>query len=131
MPLTLPAEVRWLVQECLPTMEHVELLLYLARHEGGTHSLREICDAISINPEVASTRMEDLVRCRLVATEPDDAGEARFAYHPTGIRERHAVSALADAYSSRPVTLIRFVYERPATSLQDLADSFRLWGKES
>ena len=48
----IPDEVRWLVHEYLPTMEHIDLLLYLVRQDAVPKTLAESCAAVSIAPDM-------------------------------------------------------------------------------
>jgi hypothetical protein len=59
-------------------------------------------------------------------------GPDAYRYAPADDAARRAVDALAEMYQTKPVTLIRAIYSRPATptkpatAVQSFADAFRL-----
>jgi hypothetical protein len=117
--------------ESLPTMEHVDLLLFFVAREGTWQPLSAVSTTVTINPNVVAEHLQSLVTHGLLAVEHHPSGEARFSFMPRSLRERLAAQSLAEVYATRPVTLIRFVYDRPAESLQELADSFRVRKRDS
>jgi hypothetical protein len=123
-----PDDVRWLVHDWLPNMEHVEVLLLLARREGGGLTEADILKAITIHADLLHGVLTRLVDAGLVTVVVDDVGlePARYAFRPAGLKERGAVESLIRMYDMRPVSLIRFIYERPSDSARLFADAFRL-----
>lgn len=128
MHVNVPSEVQWLVHEHLPTMEHVDVLLFLARQQGTAQSLSAILVEVSIHADVARQRLADLIESGLVVVEPPDAPPktAQYRFGGADARIRRAVETLQTVYTMRPVSLIRFVYERPSDVARQFADAFRL-----
>ena len=131
----LPFEVRDLIARHLATMEHVDVLLLLARAPEHALSIGAIAERLRI-PEGAlpARAMADLVESGLVAREkggPGGTDEVCFRYAPKTAAQRAAVEALAVAYNERPVTLVKAIYSRPTNAVQSFADAFRLRKEES
>lgn len=128
----IPDEVRWLVSEYLPTIEHIDILLFLVRNDQQAKPLTEITADLATNAEVAERRMRDLVQAELVSETKDDGGAPRYSYAAQGLKQRLAVAKLLETYTVRPVSLIRFVYERPPRKevLQQFSDAFRFRDKD-
>jgi DNA-binding IclR family transcriptional regulator len=52
--------------------------------------------------------------------------EDAYTYDPKPAKQAAAVNALADAYASRRVSVIRFIYRRPSEGVSAFADAFKL-----
>ena len=127
----LPAEVLALIRGPIASMAHAETLLYLRRAAPDSRAIAAIAAEAQIaSLDVARTCADELVAAGLVAT----TGPQEYAYAPASVDRRRAVDALADMYNTKPVTLIRAIYGRPATpaptSVQAFADAFRLRREE-
>jgi hypothetical protein len=80
---------------------------------------------LGVDSELTARRLADLVNSALAVKE-GPPGLERYRYQPSGLPLRQAVEQLVEAYRTRPVSLIRVVYERPPESAQRFADAFRL-----
>ena len=125
MSVNIPERVRRLVHEHLPSMEHVELLLLLVNSEKEGFLPSDAAKQLGVDSELTARRLADLVNSGLAVKE-GPPGLERYRYHPSDLDLRQAVEQLVDAYRTRPVSLIRVVYERPPESAQRFADAFRL-----
>jgi hypothetical protein len=123
--VNIPERVRRLVHEHLPSMEHVELLLLLVNASDQSFLPSDAARELQVESDVTARRLADLAGARLAARE-GPAGMERFRYAPGDLDVRQAVEQLVEAYRTRPVSLIRVVYERPPESAQHFADAFRL-----
>jgi len=123
--VNIPERVRRLVHEHLPSMEHVELLLLLVNSEKEGFLPSDAAKQLGVDSELTTRRLADLVNSGLAVKE-GPPGLERYRYHPSDLDLRQAVEQLVDAYRTRPVSLIRVVYERPPESAQRFADAFRL-----
>jgi hypothetical protein len=123
----LPAPVQALIRGPVRTMEHVEAVLLLRVADPGARTVDDVAAAAHI-PTAAGARrcLDELVAGGLAAVV--GKGEYRYAPHDDDVRR--AVDALAEMYNSRPVTLVRAVYGRPASPVQAFADAFRLRREE-
>jgi hypothetical protein len=122
---TLPAEIRRLIARALPSMQHVDVLLALAADPQVSTSAESLAPLLRVTDvEQLRRTMADLAASGLVmrtGTGPDS-----YRYTPDSPATQKAVTLLAVAYHERPVTLVRAIYDRPATAIQNFADAFRL-----
>ena len=120
-PDPIPRAVRDLIQQCLASMEHVELLLWLAADQTRQNNASQAAVVIHTTPEIAAKRLADLESAGLLIQE-----EGLFRYVPRNASLRDAVGELDTMYQQRPVTLVRAIYERPASPVNSFANAFRL-----
>ena len=121
----LPQDVRDLLTRHLATMEHVEVLLTLARDEARSWRAAELAAVTHTAVASVTTRLEELVAGGFASAAP--AGTSgTYRYAPGTAEMRAAVSSLDEMYRTKPVTLIKAIYERPASAVQSFADAFRL-----
>jgi hypothetical protein len=122
----LPEEVRFLIQSSVPTIDALEVLLFLARHAGRVCRPSEIVNEMqpTVLNEAAVKGYVALFEAEgLVSAEPEDC----FVYRPASPELEAAMAALIQAYKEQPVTLIRSVYEiAKSKSIQSFADAFKL-----
>ena len=121
-PGGLPREVIDLLVRHVETMEQTEVLLALKRSEGAARA-DQIARELRISPAAATSALQLFVE-RGLATY--DAATSTFTYAPSSTALGKAVDALAVAYNTRPVTLIKALYARPSTAIQSFADAFRI-----
>ena len=101
-------------------MEQIEALLVLSRVPDRALRLEEVARAQRVEPAAARTALEALAVQGLVA---EQGGIYRVT--PDGPATMDAVAQLAVAYDTRPVTLIKALYNRPAPSAaKAFADAF-------
>jgi len=105
-------------------MEEVDALVALGRAAPEFHTLNELSETAHTSTPALERALEYLVRAQL-ATVDLTTGDRRFRLSVTSADEA-TVQRLVDLYLAKPVSLIRYVYERPADSAQAFADAFRL-----
>jgi hypothetical protein len=121
----LPRELDALIQRALGTMLHVELLLLLQRTAPMSWTTQDAATELRTTPVLVEAVFSDLQAAKLA--EPK-VGSAPPAWS-FDIRDDAAVAAtvqLREAYDRRPVTLVKALYQRPASPAQAFADAFRL-----
>lgn len=119
--LTLPQEVIRLIRDRLDNLEQVEVLVLL--HGAGTEALSadDVAARLLLEPAVAARALGALSSRGLVTAT--DGSPRRYQYAPEpGLAD--VVGQLVHVYNTRPVTLIRLIYDR--TALSALADAFRI-----
>ncbi len=121
----LPEEVRTLVQNHLASMAHLDALLLLAGSPDASMPAAAVAARINVEPDVASRALHDLAGASLVSEEEFGAAPL-YRFAPGNEELRRAAETLAEMYRRFPVQIIRAVYERPSTAVQQLADAFRL-----
>ncbi len=116
----LPEVVRRLVHGHLPTVDHVTVLLAAHAEPARTVDAATVAPMVRVDESVAARVLSELAGAHLL--QPAGSG-FKLAESP---EVRGAVDQLAVMYNTKPVTLIRAIYERPATPAQSFADAFRI-----
>lgn len=110
-----------LIRDRLDNLEQVEVLVML--HGAGTEALSaaDVSGRLLLDLAVASRALGALASRGLAAVT--EGSPRRYTYAPEpGLDE--VVGQLVTVYNTRPVTLIRLIYDR--TALSTLADAFRI-----
>lgn len=121
----LAPEVKQIIATHLATMDHVDALALLYRSASGL-SRDDIARETKRPEELISSALEDLKKGGLVTAASGDGGAETFHYAPQSDELRSAADALLDVYNTRPVTLIRAIYDRPASPVISFAEAFRV-----
>ena len=108
-------------------MDHIEILMRLHASPDAPLTAREVETASRLGPETTRKSLQHLVREGLVRHDP--AGD-NYSFAPPTVAERRAVDALSVMYHQRPVTLVKLIYEQPATPIKLFSDAFRLRKEE-
>lgn len=101
-------------------MDHVALLLALREQPEVAHPASSLAGRVRLDRAVADRVLHDLVVAHLARQEGD-----AFIYAPAS-QARPAVDELAEMNRTRPVTLVRAIYDRPSRAALSFADAFRL-----
>jgi hypothetical protein len=120
-----PDELCSFIQRHVPSVEAVEVLLFLARRPERGWTPADVCEQLrpSIVKEAEARRHLDMFTAdRLAGHGAEDT--YRFSPHTPAMAA--AVAALARAYNERPVTLVRLIYALREPKIQSFADAFRL-----
>lgn len=121
----LPEEVLRLVHKHLASMDHVAILLAMRAAPDRCFTAASLAQSSRVTSAIAASVLADLVEAGMVAP-----GGEGFCFAP-GPGERAVVDQLADMYNTRPVTLVRAIYERPPSAAWSFADAFRLRKSET
>lgn len=124
--IMLPEEVRRLIQSTIPTIDALEVLMFLTRQSGVAWRPNEVVN--QMQPTVIG---EAAVRDYLVLFQVEglmvSQADGSLLYRPATAQIEAAVQALIQAYNERPVTLIRAVYEiANSKKIQAFADAFKI-----
>lgn len=123
--LEISYDLRQLAARNLETMEHVEVLLLLARNEPREWSVSEVGAELRWEEKFAHKCLEDLVGSRLLARGRSDDQVVVYRYAPNAV-DRDTVHGLMRLYETRPLMLGRLIYDRPPTVARSFADAFRI-----
>lgn len=118
----LPQDVLRLIDDALPSMDHVEVLFRVCRES--PLRAESLAQAAHIEPGRIAAVLRDLQRAHLIT---NDEGLYRITQ---SARDRAAVEQFAEAYNARPIALIRAMQER-SSPLRSFADAFRLRREDS
>jgi hypothetical protein len=111
------------IQSSIPAVDAAELLLLLHRKRGEAFTAEEAIAKLGpgITATDAAKYMETFQARGVVAAFPDK----RYQYRPENELAAF-VDGLAQAYSQRPVTLIRVIYALRDSQIKSFADAFKL-----
>jgi hypothetical protein len=113
------------LQTSVPSVDAAELLLLLARDPSRWWGAGEIVTALKPAPVTeadAARTLEGFLARGLIAQGADK----RVQYHPASEELDGYVRTLGQAYSERPVTLIRVIYALRDSKIRSFADAFKL-----
>lgn len=122
----LPEDVCRFLDAHIPTMEHLDLFLALARVSPESRAAADIAMELRTAADGTEARLDEMHGTGLLQTENGASGRRAYRWVPHSPAESQTVERLRNLYQVRPVTLIRYVYERPRTAAQLFADAFRL-----
>lgn len=115
-----------LLRVAAPTMDAVELLVFLARHPDDQWTADDIVSAIRPVVVTAAVVEDTLARFRSQGLIRE-VQSSRFRFEPASAALRDAVADLVTAYNERPVSLIRTVYEvAAARGPESFAKAFKI-----
>jgi hypothetical protein len=121
-------DVRALLLETIDSIAQLETLLLLHRDETGAWDAVRVATELRVEPRGAEAQLAALAARGLL--RPEGEGSARrWRYGPATSALARAVDALAVAYAERRVSVVEFLYSKPAPPVDKLrvfADAFRL-----
>ena len=117
-------DVRKFIAEYLGSAEQLEVLLLLHAERGRDFTAAEVSERVYTVPAAALMRLDDLTSAGLLTS--DGASNPRYRYAPTNPGMAERVDALAEAYRTDRVAVVRLIYEVPRDPVRSLADAFRV-----
>ncbi len=125
----LPAEVLDLIANHLESVDQAELLLLLARDDERAWTVDEAAHELRQDAPDSLSLANKLAGSGLLDSSAGPRGVV-FRYAPRTPALRYAVESLKKAYDTRPVTLVKAIYDRPPSAVRSFAESFRLRERE-
>jgi hypothetical protein len=122
----LSAELLDLIAHAIDSLEVVEVLLVLRRAPERAWSVTNVAHELRLATEKAAAALAAHHAAQLLTVERGERGERAYRYAPATASLRDVVDQLAIAYDTRPVTLVKALYDRPPRAVQSFADAFRL-----
>jgi hypothetical protein len=120
----IPQEVQEFVARHIGSVEQLELLLLLYRHNQREWSAEEAAKELYVDPSSAASRLAGFDRDGLVASRKD--GEIlRYRCSPRGDVDR-IVRLVAQTYKERRVSMINLIFSNPLDHIRSFSDAFRL-----
>lgn len=113
--------LRAFVRKHVRSVGELEVLLWLRTHPQRAWTADEIARELRNNRNAATEYLRHFVRTGL-AREID---LGRYQYVADGAMHEQ-VTALADAYAERPVSVVDLIYAEPRDQVQMLADAFKI-----
>jgi len=121
----LPDDVQKFLQSHIDSIEQLELLRVLGENPTREWSDVELGGSVQAAAESLNAHLAALhARGMLSRVRRDD--RSFWKYGPASSDLEAKVRRLLELYGQRPVTMIRLVYQRPASALRVFSDAFRL-----
>jgi hypothetical protein len=120
-----PEELKVFIQESIPNVDGVELLLLMSSQPDRQWRVAEIIDEMrpTLLAETAARKQLALFETRgLVAHREADS----YQYMPATPQLDSVVRALTKVFNERPVTLVRMIYSLKDDKIRSFADAFKL-----
>lgn len=116
----LPEQVRTLITRHIASVLELDVLLAM-RATDRAPTCEELARELRLNETACAAALDRFASNGFLA-----ANGAAYSYRPKTPKLASSVDALADAYSVRRVSVIRFIYQRPGEGVSAFADAFRL-----
>lgn len=110
--------IQRLIWNQLRTIDHVAILLAVRTLDCA--DVHRIAEFTTVNPTLVAEILEELCGRHLISK-----AESEYRFEPDASL-REDVAQLAEMYNTKPVTLVRAIYDRPAHVIQQFADAFKL-----
>jgi predicted ArsR family transcriptional regulator len=124
MPEHLESDVRDFLRRYVESIEQLEALLLLRSREARDWTAREAAGELGVSTASARASLEALARRGLLARAA--GSPARYRYDPDLVGLDTVAQRVAQAYESRPMAVIEYLFSRPLQDLRSFADAFRL-----
>ncbi len=119
----LPEALARFLEQHITSIELLEVLLLLRSTAEQEWSAAEVTRALGSSLSSIRGRLADLMAKELLSSRA--AGEEPlYRYAPDSDETRQLVDALARTYKERRLSIINFIYGRPASDIQSFADAF-------
>jgi hypothetical protein len=123
-------EIKKLIASQLPTMDHVEILVLLQKIAPAAMTESDIVRESKRPRELVAKALSDLQEGGVV-TDAGAGSPGSYRYDPQSASLRAAADELVKEYDTRPVTLIRAIYDRPPDPVISFAEAFRIRGGDA
>jgi hypothetical protein len=121
----LPDDVLQFLQSHIDSIEQLELLRVLGEHPAREWSDTELGGSVQVAGDTLEAHLAALHNRGMLSRIRRDEKYC-WKYGPATADLEAKVRRLLEVYSQRPVTMIRLVYQRPASALRVFSDAFRL-----
>jgi hypothetical protein len=114
----LPNDIAQFMDACIPSLELLEVLLWLRQHKHGTS--QAVAKVMATSHHSILRGFAHLTRCGLARVEGDGVEYAATT------QLSHLIDRLADEYMNRRLEVIHHLYgrSRSANTFKDFADAF-------
>jgi hypothetical protein len=119
----LSEDVKKFITEHINSLEQLEILLLLHRHQEKEWTAQEVSQELRLSPASAAMRLADLqTRGLLVVRESPDLF---YQYQPQKSDFAPTVDSLAELYPDYRFTVINLIFSKPLDKIQTFADAFK------
>jgi hypothetical protein len=124
MATRLPRSLIQFIDECVPTYQAAEVLLFFAAHPDGDFSAEDV--VVAMRPAIVTVRVVKECTSLFVNKGLIRQAHGRYRYSPSTAALERGIRELAHAYNEKPVTLIRAIYRVADSKFQAFGDSLKV-----
>ena len=121
----LTAELKRFIAGYISSLEHLEILLLLARPPHQPWTAASVYDVIKSSDTGVQKALDELTEMKLLAREG-----AQYRYAPASPEIAKLVTDLSDAYRTRRIRVVELIYSPELDALREFQRAFRFRKKE-
>ncbi len=118
----LPADVHRFLHDHIDSVEHLEVLLLVARTPERGWSAPEVAETLYSHPSSIRLRLARLLGQGLLR----EIEEGCYKYAPRSAELHETVQRVADCYHERRVAVITLIASKPLDNVRAFSDAFRV-----
>jgi len=122
----IPKDVRNFLATHIPSVSHLELLLFLFDGRERAWSTEELIRELRSNDQHARQQLSDLSK----VIESNSDGKNNYKFDSKNPKTLETVRKIAELYRSRRHAVIHEIYAKPIATIQSFADAFKLKKEE-
>lgn len=123
----IPEDVRLFLQDEIPSVAHLEILLHLHSRPSELWSADRMAAELRMSSQAVQERMEEMSSRGLLEAGTDGGS---FRYAPLRPETDRAVAALARLYPDWRVSIIELIFARRADPVREFSEAFRIHQEE-
>jgi hypothetical protein len=120
----LSPELQAFIQQRLPTLEQIEIVLLLRSDVARSWTAPEVASTLGTPPESAAMRLFLLASSGLIVFEA--AGVPRYRYNASDPEVDRSLAELSEVYSSDRPAVAALIGAPPPDPIRSFADAFKL-----
>ncbi|MGE3974732.1 MAG: hypothetical protein AB7F59_09420 [Bdellovibrionales bacterium] len=118
----IPSEVKEFLTKNIDSIGKLEILIFLATHQGKTWTSHEINQELRGNDLSTEKQLSQLVALKVVAAKPTSPVSYIYDASPS---DHVVIEKLMAAYGTFRTRVITLIYEKPSEALKTFADAFK------
>jgi len=118
----LPADVNRFIHDNIESVEHLEVLLLLARTPERGWSASEVAETLYSHPASIRLRLARLLGQGLLG----EIEEGCYKYAPRSTELHETVQRVSECYHERRVAVITLIASKPLDNVRAFSDAFRI-----
>jgi hypothetical protein len=121
----LTAELKRFIAGYIPSLEHLEILLLLARPPQKQWTVASVYDVIKSSDTGVQKALDELAEMKLIAREG-----VNYRYAPASADISEIVNDLSEAYRTRRIRVVELIYSPELDALREFQRAFRFRKEE-
>jgi hypothetical protein len=118
----IPSDVRHFLNQCVPSVGHLETLIFLYTKNERAWTVLELSREMRTNESLVRKQLEDL-HC-IISPESGNPDSFQFRESPNGFGP--AVQAVVELYKTHKHAIINAIYSRHLDAIRSFSDAFKI-----